>query len=232
MTIRRFYSPEPVHDKTLILTGDELFHLRNVNRAKTGDEIEVVNGKGSLYTCEIRKIDKEEALVVVEKEENQPKPALRTIIAPSLIKKKAMTLMIEKLTEIGVDEIRPVLYTRTDEKYSPSHLKKWQRLAVQALKVNKKLWLSDVSPPVSLNEIIKLSQNVKTKLLLDKNGKEIAGRTFTFPAIAIIGPPGDFSKEEKELLLKNDFASYKLNNYILKTETAAISIAAILRTML
>jgi len=232
VTIRRFYSVEPVKDKALILTGDELFHLRKVNRAKSGDEIEVVNGKGSLYTCKIRKIDKEEAVVVVEREESEPNPVLKTVIAPSLTKKKAMTLMIEKLTEIGVDEIRPVLCTRTDETYSPSHLKKWQRIAVQSLKVNKKLWLSAVFPPVSLKETISFSQHIKTKWVLDKDGKEIAGRPFAFPAMAVIGPPGGFSEEEKELLFKNDFLSYKLNDCILKTETAAISIAAILKTML
>ena len=95
----------------IILSGDELFHLRKVNRAKAGDEIELINGKGSLFFGRIREIDRDEALIAVEREEIEPRPVLETIIAPSLIKKKAMNLMIEKLTEMGVDEIdmRPLL---------------------------------------------------------------------------------------------------------------------------
>jgi 16S rRNA (uracil1498-N3)-methyltransferase len=232
VTTRRFFAANAANIETIILTGDELFHLRKVNRAKAGEKIEVVNGKGSLFFGRITKIDRNQAEIVVEREENEPKPAFKTIIAPSLIKKKAMTLMIEKLTEIGIDEIRPVLYTRTDEKYSPSLLEKWQRIAGQALKINKKLWLCDIYPPVPLKEILKFSQNLKSKILLDKKGEKIEGNPFYPPVISIIGPPGDFTAAEKESLLNTGFVAYNLNDCVLKTETAAISIAAILKTKL
>lgn len=204
-----------------------MFHLRNVNRAKTGDKIEVINGKGALYFGEIREIRKDEAVVVVAGQENKPQPPLKTVIAPSLIKKKPMNLLVEKLTEIGVAEIRPVIYTRTDEKYSRSMLKKWLRIAAQSLKVNKKLWLTAVYPPVSMSEIIAFAKDINTKILLDKDGEEIAGRNFTAPVIFLIGPPGDYVPGEKELLRENGFTPYKINDCVLRSETAAISIAAI-----
>jgi 16S rRNA (uracil1498-N3)-methyltransferase len=218
-----------VVDGSIILTGDELFHLRKVNRAKAGDEIEVINGKGSLFFGRIRKINKDEALVAVDREESEPRPALTTIIGPSLVKKKAMNLVIEKLTEMGVDEIRPVLYTRTDEKYNSSHLKKWQHLAIQSLKVNKKLWPTHIYPPAAVDEIIEFSREVGTKILLDKEGRDIAGGNFSFPVMSVIGPPGGFEPGEKERFRQAGFVFYKVNDCVLKSETAALSIAAVLK---
>lgn len=229
MTTRRFFSPNPVVNGCIILTGDELFHLRKVNRAKTGDEIEVINGTGSLFLGRIREIGKNEALVAVDREENEPQPPPQTIIAPSLIKKKAMNLMIEKLTEMGVDEIRPVFFIRTDEKYTSSHLKKWQRLAIQSLKVNKKLWPTRIYPPAAAAEIIEFSRDKKTKILLDKRGRDAVGGDFTFPVISVIGPPGGLEPGEEEKFRQADFLFYKVNDCVLKSETAALSIAAILK---
>jgi len=103
VTIRRFFSANPPVNGRISLSGDELFHLRKVNRAKAGDEIEVINGKGFLFFGRIREIGKDEALIAVDRKEIEHQPLLKTIIAPSLTKKKAMNLMIEKLTEMGVD---------------------------------------------------------------------------------------------------------------------------------
>ena len=203
--------------------------MRKVNRAKAGDEIEVINGKGSLFFGRIREIGKDEALIAVDREEIGHQPTLKTIIAPSLIKKKAMNLMIEKLTEMGVDEIRPVLYTRTDEKYNSSHLIKWQRFAIQSLKINKKLWATRIYPPAEIDEIIEFSRHVGTKILLDKEGCDTVGRDFIFPVISIIGPPGGFECEEKERFKQAGFMFYKVNDCVLKSETAALSIAAVLK---
>lgn len=229
MEIRRFYSFHPVVNNRVIVTGDELFHLKTVNRAKTGDSVQVINGRGSLYFGTIRTVSGNEAVVDITREEREDKPGVHIIIAPSLIKKKAMSVMVEKLSEMGVDEIRPVLFTRTDEKYSPSQLKKWERIALQSLKVNKKLWPAEIFPPVSLGELVKMSAAVKTKILLHVDGETGPRGGMSHPVISIIGPPGDFLPEERELLAKNGFFQYNINDGILKTETAAISIAAILK---
>ncbi len=229
MTTRRFFSAHPVINKSIRITADELFHLKNVNRARLEDEVEIIDGKGTLLSGKIRKIDNNEALVAIHKEEKVPKPPLRIIIAASLLKKKNMSLMIEKLTEIGVDEIRPLVYTRTDEKYSPAMLKKWQRIAAQSLKVSKRLWLTDIFPPVSIKEIGELARGIKTRIALDIGGESCSKANFDFPAIAVVGPPGDFVEEERDLLRKNCFVPYRINDCTMKSETAAISIAAILK---
>jgi len=229
LIIRRFFSFYPCTGNTLRISGDEYHHLKNVNRAKPGDPVEVIDGKGSLFIGEIQAMKPNEALVLVKKIEKGLKPPVNVIVAPSLLKQHPMNVMIEKLTEIGVDEIRPVKFTRTDETYSPARLKKWSRIASQSLKVNKRLWLTDIYPPVSLAEIIEMSKPIKTKILLDIPGQSTVNITWQFPVIAVIGPPGDITTEEREILLQNGFNPYKINDAVLKSETAAISIAAVLK---
>lgn len=229
MNIRRFFSGNQVNGATIAISGDEYHHLKHVNRAKCGDQIEVIDGRGSLFVGEIRELKPDEAVVDIKGNETQEKPPVSVIVAPSLLKQRSMNLMIEKLTEIGVDEIRPVMFQRTDETYSPSRLKKWARIAVQSLKVNKGLWLTDIFPPVGVDEIITVSQAVKTRILLDIGAENQASDSWQMPVIAVIGPPGGMEEEEQEQFVSNGFIPYKINDYVLKTETAAISIGAILK---
>jgi 16S rRNA (uracil1498-N3)-methyltransferase len=231
MSTRRFFTYHPSSGNTLRISGDESHHLKHVHRAKEGDPIEVIDGRGSLFYGSIRALKADEVIVQVEKEEKKTKPPTKIIIAPSLLKQRPMNVLVEKLTEMGVDEIRPVTFTRTDETYSPPRLKKWQRLAAQSLKVNKRLWLTTIYPPASLEQILALSSPVETKLLLDIKGENPAypgAEGWHFPVIAVIGPPGDLVAEERQQLVQNGFIPYKINDNLLKTETASISIAAIL----
>lgn len=231
MENRRFITDRPEKANRVFITGDELHHLKTVNRAKSGAEVEVIDGKGALYTGKIQALGSHEAVVEIMDRETREKPAIRMTIAPSLIKKKAMAVLVEKLAEMGVDEIRPVVFTRTDEKYSPSLLKKWQRIAMQALKVNKKLWPTAIYPPVNLQQLIENTRDAGTKMVL-----HVEGNRNSIPGIcqrggnvvSVIGPPGDFLPEEKTLLKENGFIEINLNDGILRTETAAMSIAAIL----
>lgn len=233
MENRRFITDRPVRGNRVFITGDELHHLKTVNRAKSGTEIEVIDGKGTLYNGKILALGNHEAVVEIMDRQTREKPVIRMTIAPSLIKKKAMAVLVEKLAEMGVDEIRPVIFTRTDEKYSPSLLKKWRRIAMQALKVNQKLWPTEIYPPVNLEQLIENTRGAGVKILLhmegEGNGESIPGMCRRgVNVVSVIGPPGDFLPEEKTLLKENGFSEINLNEAILKTETAAISIAAIL----
>ena len=228
MKIRRFFSDNPVQGNWTAITGDEFYHLKSVIRAQTDDTIEIVDGAGSLITGKIRQIGKNEAKIHMVNQKKEHKKPVGLIVAPAVFKKKPMGLMIEKLSEMGIDEIRPIEFMRSDESCSPALLKKWQKIAQQSLKVNKNLWISRIYPPVNIETIIQFSQKIKTKILLDIEGEGQLPVQLSQPVIAIIGPPGDYTPNERELFLKNDFIPFKINNSTLKSETAAISTAAIL----
>ncbi len=234
MEIRRFFSREPVLQHTVTIGGEEYHHIRSVNRLRPGDPIEVIDGCGRLYTGTIGAISRGQVVVHIQKEEREDPSTVETIVAPSLLKPRAMTLLMERLSEMGIDEIRPVIYSRTDIDYTPAMLKKWQRLAVQSLKVNKRLWLTAIYPPVTLQELLSWAKDseVRTPLVLDLEGPKGDLPPFRPPVCCLIGPPGDFTPQEKEQIAQNHFIPYRLNPCTLKTETAAIAAAALLRAHL
>lgn len=229
MMVKRYFCEKSPYKNQMMIEGDEFFHLKNVMRGKVGDEVEIVNGRGDLFLGKITEIIKSQALIHIQKTKKQAHPLSRIIIAPSLLKIKPMNEMIEKLSEMGIDEIRPVICHRTESIASASKLKKWNKIAQQSLKVNKNLWQTSIFDPVKVEKIIKFSKKMKTKLLLDQNGSEQVKPVYTPPVISLIGPPGDFTKKEKELFIKNGFIPIKINACTLRSETAAIAIGAILK---
>ncbi len=236
MNTRRFIIDAGSHPcgagRAISITGDEFYHLKQVNRARRGDPVEIIDGRGSLFSGKIRGLKPHEAVVDIIKEEKTGKPPVNIIIAPSLLKQRPMSILMEKLTEMGVDEIRPVIFSRSDEKFNPPRIKKWRKVAAQSLKVNKRLWCTGIYPPVSIDQLILVSAAVKTKIVLDIAGQTSTPSLWHFPLIAVVGPPGDFTEEERERLKNSGFLSCKLNDCILKSETAAISVAAILKNAL
>jgi len=226
---RRFFSPNEAVGSRLVIDGDECHHIVHVMRYRTGDEVEVVNGRGRLVHGPIAVIKSRSLQVDVREVEDFPMPPPRVIIAPSLTKGHAMNWMIEKLAEIGVDEIRPLSCERTDVAYGASQLRRWEKIAIQSLKVNRKYWLTRIFPPVSPAEIVAWADVIPARILLDiaAEGKFLLPPAS--PIMAVIGPPGDFSDSEKSKFREGGFRPARINDSILKTETAALAIAAILK---
>jgi len=226
---RRFFSPSEAVGNQVTIDGEEFHHIANVMRCRLGDELEIVNGRGRLLYGRIAALKNQSVQVAVQRFEDFPMPALRVVIAPSLTKGHAMNWMIEKLTEMGVDEIRPLRCERTDVPYGAAQLRRWEKIAAQSLKVNKKYWLTRIFPPVTPAELVIQAERIPGKVMLDIEAQKESRAAFPFPILAVVGPPGDFSEAERRLFRKNGFLPVLVNDCILKTETAALAIAAILK---
>lgn len=233
MGTRRFFSDVRSDSRHVTIDGDEFFHLTHVIRSEVGSPVEVVDGKGNLYRGTITKISGSRAVIEISEEEFREKPNVSVVMAVSLLKKRVMANLVEKLSEMGVDEIRPVVFSRTEGNWSPSHLKKYRRIAQQSLKVNRQLWCTEIFPPVSLDQFIAESPEGKdTKLIMDICSPPLGDLPISPPVLTVIGPPGDFVAAEKEKLIKNEFLPCSINACVLRSETAAASIAAILKSKL
>jgi len=230
MSLSRFFCERDPQGDSLRLGGDEFHHLKNVRRTVAGDRVEIVNGRGRLIEGEVAHLRPREAVIAVIRVKETPAPVPRLFIAPALTKPQAMNWMIEKLCELGVDEIRPLLTERTDAPWSAAALRRWRKIAAQALKVNRRLWLTRVAEPVPLDSLGADTDGVPPagKLFLECGGDRSAARNWELPALALIGPPGDFSSGEKESLRRRGFRGIAINDCILRTETAALAIAAII----
>ncbi len=228
MRTKRFYSGSKPEEGFVEIVSDELFHLKNVLRGKPGDSVEVFDGKGSLFKGKIISVTNLKAVVGIGEKITLKEPERNIIIAPSLLKRKPMSLMIEKLTEMGVEEICPVIFSRTDAVYSDSSKAKWERSALESLKVNDNLWPSRIHEPCTTEELIKRSAGIKNKILLDIEGerKFIKNKG---PFLCVIGPPGDFTTEERDMFINAGFEPVNINESVMKVETAAFSAVSILK---
>ncbi len=229
MADRRFFSPHDIVNGQISIDGEEFHHVARVMRYRPGDELEIVNGRGLLARGRIAAIQGRALRVDILQAEEFPPPPPRVFIAPSLTKGHAMNWLIEKLCEMGVDEVRPLLCQRTDVAWSPAQLRRWEKMAAQALKVNRRYWLTRILPPVPPAALIAASTDAPARILLDIAGRRRLERPAAFPVLAVVGPPGDFSDTEKEQFLAAGFQPALINDAILKTETAALAAAAILK---
>jgi 16S rRNA (uracil1498-N3)-methyltransferase len=226
---RRFFSPREAVNGQLAIDGDEFHHIVHVMRYRSGDEVEIINGQGRLVHGRIAAVKSHSLQVSVQRSEEFPMPGLRVVIAPSLTKGNAMNWLVEKLSELGVDEIRPLACERTDVAYGASQLRRWEKIAAQSLKVNRRYWRTRIFAPVPPAGIIAAAEKMPGKVLLDIDAPGKLMCPADFPVLAAVGPPGDFSAAEKELFRENGFQPALVNAGILKTETAALAIAAILQ---
>lgn len=222
----RFYSPNIVEEQ--ILPPEESLHCVKVLRHKENDIIEAIDGKGYIYKCKIW--DADPRCTKLEIIETTPwikpwKGEIAIGIAPPKNPER-LDWVIEKITEIGVDEIIPVVCQRSERKnLKPERL---ERLIVAAMKQSlkaKKPILTALSP---FNELILKYNSWPQKFIAycdEAKGKDYLCKIMRpgMDCIIIIGPEGDFSKSEVELAISNGYIPVSLGECRLRTETAALT---------
>ena len=111
-----------------------------------------------------------------------------------------------------------------------SQLRRWEKIAAQSLKVNRRYWLTRILPRSRPPPSSPRRKRLPAKILLDVDATRKLERPAAFPVLAVVGPPGDFSAAENGSFSgKHGFLPALVNDGILKTETAALAIAAILK---
>ncbi|MBN1195921.1 MAG: RNA methyltransferase, partial [Candidatus Aminicenantes bacterium] len=141
-------------------------------------------------------------------------------------------LMLEKLCELGVDEIRPVCFERSDSDGPDEMPDRWQRIGLQSIKVNRRLWSTRIFTPVDLESLIQGCAAISARIVLEITGRPTAPALDPPPVLCAIGPPGDFTPKEQAVMQTAGFAPWRLNPGVLRSETAAIAAAAVLQHQL
>jgi 16S rRNA (uracil1498-N3)-methyltransferase len=217
MRIDRFFS-----ENFEFIEGEEFHHLYNVLRHNVGDKILAFDGKLNEYLCEIVEIQKNRARIKkIEKIENIEYD-FNIAIAPALIKKENFELMLEKVVEIGVKEIYPII-----TKYSVVKIRekkeRWEKIILNACKQSRRQIIPKLHNILTLNEIAQISKNYSLKLFANpKSSRNLFSFEKANNVIILIGPEGGFSEEEENYLKSNGFFDFSLGNFILRSETAAI----------
>jgi len=205
------------------LSEAESNHAIKVLRLRKEDKIKITDGKGSLYIANILKADSNlcQFEVISKKTESKKNFYTHLVVAPTKSFSR-IEWMVEKCVEIGVDEIT-FIQCQNSERNS-INANRLQKVAISALKQSQQVWLPKINPMVKLVTICKTEANQKFVAHFDGicNLQLSTAITTNGNYCIVIGPEGDFTKEEIELCLKSNFKQVCLGNSRLRTETATI----------
>ena len=237
----RFYLPNAdfSENQLTLLDAQELHHLKNVLRVKTGATIELFNGRGTSAQGILEELTLKHAKIrlTTRSMENQG-TRTKIILACAIPKKAKFEYILEKTTELDVDEIIPVLTARTEVKLDAVRAalkhKRYQAVAVNAAKQCGRAHLPVVHPISKFKDTLVMLKDVPLKIIPSLVGErktlnEIFDSTKPTAVCFIIGPEGDFTAEEISLSLREGFVPASLGPNVLKVDTAAIAVVAFAR---
>lgn len=230
----RFYSPDIA--RTRQLTEEDSKHCVRVLRHTAGDEIEVVDGCGNLYRCTLTNPDPRAAKVEITEVVAMPKPWQgRVIVAVAPTKNPdRIEWLVEKLTEMGVDEIILMRCDRSERK--ELKLSRLERILVSAMKQSLKTTLPGLVEMSSFKDVVNYLTPVQQKFIAycdESVGKSHLCREIKQgeSVAVLIGPEGDFSPDEVKTALHAGFVPVTLGECRLRTETAALMAVAMFHTV-
>lgn len=230
-----FVEQNQISEKTVIITGSDVNHIKNVLRIKLGEEFNVVTENSNLeYRCTIREFAEDEIICdLLFVKENDTELDAEIILFQGLPKGDKMELIIQKAVELGVSKIVPVAMDRSvvklDDGKAHKKIARWNAISEAAAKQSKRRIIPEVTMPISVSEIMKEYNNLDVKILpyemadmaaMDKT-RELIKSICPGQKIGIfIGPEGGFAEREYEKAIENGWQEITLGHRILRTETA------------
>jgi len=225
-SVEIFFS-EKISGNHAELDEEESHHVIKVMRYRIGKELMVTDGKGKLFKTKLISESKEKGAVeIVEtiKEEPKPSPEIHMAISPTKSIDR-FEWFLEKATEIGVSEITPIISQRSErDKIKYDRLNK---ILISSMKQSLRLWLP------KLNQIIALEDFLTSNFKLQTSNFIAHCQSQNLPflkslyqpkqsVLILVGPEGDFTRDEVTLAEQNGFVSANLSEARLRTETAGI----------
>ena len=247
MALPFFYiSSYSVGQQEIVLDEDNSRHVIQVLRMKTGDPLQLTDGKGILLTASILDSHKKKCTVKILSAETLPPKSQKVSIALSPLKNASrFEWFLEKATEIGVSEIIPLLCERTERQHTRQD--SLQHILVSALLQSQQTWLPALSEPIPFSQWLTtadythrliahcLEEPRPTEdLAAWRRRQTTTGSAAASPAasaatsLILIGPEGDFSPTEVTSALNKGFVPVTLGENRLRSETAGVVAATLL----
>ncbi|HRH48576.1 MAG TPA: RsmE family RNA methyltransferase [Panacibacter sp.] len=229
MALPYFFIETLSQQDAIILPEETSRHCIQVLRMKAGEQLQLTDGKGNLFTVRISKPDKKNCVVAVEEKTLIPPHIKKVSIGISLLKNaNRFEWFLEKATEMGIGEIIPLTCKRTERQHF--RFERMHNILVAAMLQSQQAWLPLLHEPQPVEKVISLSAYAQTLIAhCEETNKEPISNIGEGNEIQIlIGPEGDFTPEEIELALQHHFQPVSLGGTRLRTETAGIVAAALL----
>jgi 16S rRNA (uracil1498-N3)-methyltransferase len=242
MTRRRWIADRAT-DSAATLLGSQAEHLVRVLRAQPGMEADIV-ANGRVYRGVIHTVHPQEVEFSLL-EEISHESALPITLVMAIFKFDRMEWAIEKVTELGVATIIPVLARRTEKHLGQSaskRVERWRRIAQEAAQQSRRADIPQIEDPLALSTWLQREPST-ARILLSEEEREQSFRNriqtildsaqAELPSIACaIGPEGGWAPDELALFEKHNWQSASLGPRILRAETAAIAAITITSALL
>ena len=222
-------------DNIIVLNEENSRHIVQVLRMGEGRQINITDGLGTICTAEILEAHKKKCIVKILDTLIQIAPAKKVCIAISPVKNSSrFEWFLEKATEIGVTEIVPLTCERTEKQYLKHD--RLRGILISAMLQSQQSWLTILHEPIKFEKFVEENKSnnkfiahcdEQNKISLKEITIQLSNQLINHSTI-LIGPEGDFTQEEIELALQNDFTPVALGNTRLRTETAALVAATLL----
>ena len=210
--------------KLFSFSKDESRHIVKVLRKSTGDPLTITNGVGWIFEAEVIVPNHNKCVVEIQKSKFiHPKNySVHLAVSPTKLNDR-YEWFLEKVTEIGVTKITPVISHNSERKIIKSE--RFKKIIQSATKQSLNPYLPSLNPAVTFSKFLKIPQKGKTYIAHCAGGEKYpfkdhieAGKSVTI----LIGPEGGFSSEEISTAIKNNYIPVSLGSSRLRTETAAI----------
>ena len=221
----------------VFITGDDYYHLAKSYRVKIGDKFVIGDNLNKEYYCEIIKIERHKISAIMKeyyKREIKKRPEVTLFF--SILKGNKNELIIQKCTEIGIDRFIPVKTQNSIPEISniSNKMLRWNKVLKEASMQSCREKIPKLNDIILFENIFNYSYNIEEKKFfgyISEKGKnlfDIIKKNKDLNYISLfIGPEGDFSNNEINLLEKNKWEGVYLSPYIFKSETAAIYLSSI-----
>ena len=223
--IRLFFSESLSINLSSKLDKSQSHYLSKVMRVNTGEKFSLFNQNGE-WEAKIDKIIKGIVEFSISKKIRSNTNEKEIWLAFAPIKLNYINLMIQKATELGVTKFIPILTERTIVR--KINEKRVNKIIIEASEQSNRLKVPQLEEIIKLDDFLKFNQ--KTNIIfgdLNTNNKKLNINS-TEPVCILVGPEGDFTTKEREKILKlKNLIPLKINENILRSETAAISIISI-----
>ena len=224
MNIRLYHPNSIVENSTSLLSKDHTHYIVNVMRLKRGSQINFFNKEGE-WLSEIIFLEKNRVEVKYLKKIKQEGPLSKLELAICLVKKNPMEIIIQKATELGVSRIIPIVSERTEVK--ELNFERAKKISIEAVEQSNQLVPPKISETLQLVDFLRNINETTTLLFADVNSKynlKAQDLNDNKSLCILIGPEGDFSPSERELIMKNSSVKpFTISQNILRSDTAVIS---------
>lgn len=227
----RFYSSGPLTEPTVLLTGSEAHHLMHVLRIETGRQVELFDGRGTVAAARIGALTRDSVTLHILSTHKTPAAEPPPIhLATAVPKGDRFRMLVEKVTELGVETLIPLTTARSVVVPRSGKLEKLRQTVVAACKQSGRNRLMEIRETIDWTELITARFSDHSVWVAHPSGEPVtdcidhlAGDR---PILLCVGPEGGFTDEEVAAASTAGARIVSLGRVILRIETAAIALCA------